>query len=143
MKDSLHEVVRLLVQRMESNPEEFVDTVYPPDHVSDRKYISDNRWWYSLNLVQEYGTAEDKEAVATPLRVIKLKVAHEWMMDELFNGEQRRREEEDNMARASGRVAAINSRLQQPLSPYTTQQQGGLMNQAKTIKLPFPLGDIL
>jgi hypothetical protein len=133
VSDELHAVVKLLLQRMESAPEEFKDIFYPADQDTAGKYIADNRWWRALTLVQEYGTIEDKEALATALRTIKLGGAHEWMMDELFNGDERRRKEQEAMASADTAVnTAVNTamdRLSQSLKQYSQPQQDAYLNQ--------------
>lgn len=86
MEDNIHPVVKLLVARMESNPEEFTDKGH-------------NRWDYAIDVVEEYGSAEDKVAISSAMRTILLDEAHEWVMDELLNGEERRKEIEKQMIR--------------------------------------------
>ena len=89
MEDDMHEVVRLLLARMESHPEEFGD---PSPKISTGAIPSD-RWWKAVSLVNEYGAEEEKAAVRAQMRKIKLNSAHGWMMDELLNGDERRRQE--------------------------------------------------
>lgn len=76
----MHEVVKLLLARMESHPEEFL-------------WETGNRWQSTLGCVREYGTPEEIEALDAALRIIMLQQAHEGMLDELLNGDERRRRE--------------------------------------------------
>ena len=84
----LHDVVKLLIARMESHPEEFNGDMAERD---SRSY----RWWQAIRLVQENGTAEEKAAIDKGIRKIKLQHAHEMVMDELLNGDERRRREQE------------------------------------------------
>lgn len=88
----MHDVVKLLLKRMKSHPEEFEVTSVEGDLVSDH-----DRWWRVLDRVLDHGTDEEKAAIRATLREIKLNAAHKIMMDELLNGDERRtkrREEE-------------------------------------------------
>lgn len=83
-----HDVVKLLLARMESHPEEFKVAELGPFH---------NRWYDYINGVHAYGNETDKTAIAAKLRDIRLSEIHEQVMDELCNGdERRRREAEEN-----------------------------------------------
>lgn len=79
----MHDVVKLLLARMESHPEEFNGDLAERD---SRSY----RWWQAIRLVQESGTAEEKNALDKGIRKIKLQHAHEMVMDELLSGDERR-----------------------------------------------------
>ena len=79
----MHDVVKLLLARMERHPEEFNGDMAERD---SRSY----RWWQAIRLVQENGTAEEKAAIDKGIRKIKLQHAHEMVMDELLNGDERR-----------------------------------------------------
>lgn len=100
MADDMHEVVTLLLARMESHPEEFVENTGNGDIISDGMR---DRWWRVLTYVEDYGTEEEQKAIQAGLRKVKLDKAHEIMMDELCNGDERRRkfreeqEYEDNL----------------------------------------------
>lgn len=88
----MHDVVKLLLKRMKSHPEEFEVTSVEGDLVSDH-----DRWWHVMDKVFDHGTDEEKAAIRAALREIKLDAAHKIMMDELLNGDERRakrREEE-------------------------------------------------
>jgi hypothetical protein len=83
MADEVHEVVTLLLARMESNPEEFRPT--------DASFH--DRWYDHVNAIQAFGNEADKAAISEGLRKIRLAETHERVMDELLNGEDRRRKE--------------------------------------------------
>jgi hypothetical protein len=86
-----HEVVKLLLARMESHPEEF-KVGEGPFH---------DRWYDHVNGINAYGNEADKTALNAKLRDIRLTEIHEQVMDELCNGEERRRKsrEEDEYER--------------------------------------------
>jgi hypothetical protein len=90
MADDLHEVVKLLLARMESHPDEFASDL----SVSVGESRAD-RWWQAIRLVNDCGTKKEKDAINQGIRKIKLQRAHEMMMDELLNGDERRRKEEE------------------------------------------------
>jgi hypothetical protein len=76
-----HPVVTLLLKRMESHPEEFM--------------TGSHRWYDVVDIVRDYATKEENDAIDAGLRPIRLQQAHELMMDELLNGDERRRREEE------------------------------------------------
>jgi hypothetical protein len=82
-----HAVVRLLLARMESHPEEF--------KVGDGPFL--DRWYDSINTINAYGNETDKAALNVKLRDLRLGEAHEQVMDELLNGPERRRKEKEEV----------------------------------------------
>lgn len=90
MEDNMHDVVKLLLARMESHPEEFVGDLVAEDS-------REERWWQVLREVREYGTDEEEKALKDAMRKIKLDAAHHAMMDELCNGDERRRREQEEI----------------------------------------------
>jgi hypothetical protein len=82
-----HAVVRLLLKRMESHPEEFKRNTLP----------SADRWNSIVSDVIEWGNEADTNAINAALRNIRLGEAHEDMMDELVNGPERRRKVEEEI----------------------------------------------
>ena len=84
MADEPHDVVKLLLARMESHPEEF-DGGHPRD-----------RWYATLIDIKEYAPAEDAALVEAKVAAIRLDRAHRAVMDELLNGEDRRRKEAED-----------------------------------------------
>lgn len=82
-----HDVVKLLLARMESHPEEF--------KIGDGPVHQ--RWVHYIDMVQDYGNETDKAALNAKLRDIVMDEVHEDALDELMNGpDRRRKEEEDN-----------------------------------------------
>jgi hypothetical protein len=79
MADEPHAVVRLLLKRIESHPEEFKRGRY--------------RWADIVKEVDMFGFDADTDALDAALRDVRLTEAHEEMMEELLNGEDRRRME--------------------------------------------------
>lgn len=77
----MHEVVTLLLARMESNPEEFERGM--------------SRWAWMLESVMTSCSEKERAALHAGLRPIRLNQLHEDVMDELFNGPERRAQEED------------------------------------------------
>ena len=78
-----HDVVKLLLARMESHPEEF----------RLKQGRNHSRWFDHINAVNSYGNEVDKAALNAKLRDLRLSEIHEQVMDELCNGPERRRME--------------------------------------------------
>jgi hypothetical protein len=87
----LHPVTELLLARMESHPEEFRD---PYLMSQARPTYGEGRWEPAIRGVQQWGAPEDTETLNAKIRGIYMDQAHEWVMDELLNGEERRRKEQ-------------------------------------------------
>ncbi len=115
----VHPVVELLLARMKSHPEEFQAGM--------------NRWDFVLHKVQDNGSIADIEAVNEGLRPIRLAEAHEWMMDELLNGDDRRRQEQEEYERTTRTAlgaGSMGASLRNAISPavqrvYDQMQQLG------------------
>lgn len=125
----LHAMVELLLARMESNPEEFT--------------LEEDRWGYPITTVEEYGSPEDTAALKKKLRDIRLEEAHKWMMDELLNGEERRREVQQQAMRisADGSVGIRNTTPSNTLGvtlarhpTSTDMERSGIMNALRNVK---------
>lgn len=82
MADEMHDVVKLILARIESHPEEFGRGAH--------------RWDWIIERVQNYGSKEECGAIDAALRPIRLQEVHEDMMDELCNGDERRRKERED-----------------------------------------------
>lgn len=105
MEDNkLHSVVELMLARMESHPHEF-------------KYGA-GRWREVLDRIQSSGSSAEVDALSKKLRVIRLDELHEEVLDELCNGDERRR-------KAAEEEAA--QRLE-TLEAYKAIQQHNLQN---------------
>jgi hypothetical protein len=100
-----HEVVTLLLKRMESHPEEF--------RVADAPFH--DRWYDHVNSINAYGNEADKAALATGLREIRLAETHERVMDELLNGDERRRKEAEEHEYERNLAASVQHMKQQQL----------------------------
>jgi hypothetical protein len=109
-----HAVVRLLLARMESHPEEF--------KVGDGPFL--DRWYDSINTINAYGNETDKAALNVKLRDLRLGEAHERVMDELLNGPERRRKEEEEREYERNMTLAMQKQ-------QTMQQQAAMQQQAQ------------
>jgi hypothetical protein len=78
MADEPHAVVRLLLARMESHPEEFSN--------------DNGRWAQWLDELMPFVTEKERLMLRKPM----MQSIHEDVMDELLNGPERRREAEEN-----------------------------------------------
>lgn len=105
----VHPVVELLLARMKSHPEEFQEGMC--------------RWNFVLHKVLDNGNEADLEALNEALRPIRLAEAHEWMMDELLNGEDRRRQEQEEYERTArtAQAASMGASLRNAISPAVQQ----------------------
>jgi len=111
MSDELHPVVKLLVARMESHPQEF-----GRGPISNE---SEDRWWRVRETIENFGTEGERAAIQTAMREIELRNAHEWMMDELCNGDERRRKERE----------ALEARRKVTYAAQSAQQQAASLQQ--------------
>jgi hypothetical protein len=106
MTDEPHDAVKLLIARMESHPEEF--------RVGDAPFH--DRWYDHVNSIQAFGSEADKAAISAGLREIRLGETHERVMDELLNGEDRRRkvfEEQEYERNLSKSLALTKQQMMQ------------------------------
>jgi hypothetical protein len=111
MVDEPHAVVKLLVARMESHPEEFERSL-------------ESRWYDTIGEINAWGNETDKAAIAVGLRNIRLGEAHEDALDELCNGPDRRRKEaeEAEYERNLMLQRARNMTMQQTTAQQYAQQ---------------------
>jgi len=118
-----HAVVRLLLKRMESHPEEF----------KRHEDIYGDRWHSIVSDIIEYGNEADRSVVNAAMRDIRLGEAHEDMMDELVNGPERRRKEVEEREYEQQMLARSRLAQQQQMAAQhqTYQNQlGSLQNAA-------------
>lgn len=126
--DNVHDVVKLLLARMESHPEEFKD----PYLLSEvQPHIGQERWDRALRVVIDKGTDADKEAIKDGLRPIYMKQAHEWVMDELCNGEERRRKEREAREAEEQRYRAQQAYANQTLTGSYQAKLANAVQQSK------------
>jgi len=120
MEDEPHEVVTLLLKRMESHPEEF--------RIGDGPFH--DRWYDHVNGIHAYGSEADKAAIAAGLRKIRLAEIHEKVMDELLNGDERRRkaEEEAEYERNLATQGMLSQRQAQQQALQAAQQKQAQQN---------------
>jgi hypothetical protein len=123
MADDIHPVVELLIARMESHPEEFKDD-YLMSELSPAN--GSGRWLRATQAIQDHGSKRDVEALNAALSKIYMQYIHDWVMDELFNGEDRRREEEERKKQLWQQQQQMHQQAYQQ-SPHL---QSGLQNTA-------------
>jgi len=85
MADEPHDAVKLLLARMESHPEEF--------RFKESGYH--DRWYNHISSINSYGNEADIAALAAKTRDIRMAEVHEQIMEELCNGPENRRKEEE------------------------------------------------
>ena len=119
MTDNLHPVVTLLLKRIESHPEEFGRGA--------------TRWDWIIDRVQSYGSKEEDEAIDAALRPIRLQEAHEEMMDELLNGDDRRAKEEEEREYEKQLVQQMQQQR---------MQQNAYANQAGAYRSALGIGSV-
>ena len=110
MADNVHEVVKLLLARMKSHPEEFASGA--------------SRWGWMVNDVMDHCSDEERTALKEGLRPIRLQEIHEHVMDELCNGEERRRKEQEEYERTAQTAlgaGSMGASLRNTLSPAVQQ----------------------
>jgi hypothetical protein len=129
-EQELHPVVQLMLKRMESHPEEFGDGPYP----------SGRRWDSVLNTIQAHGSDAECNAMADSMRVIRLEQAHVWALDELCNGEERRKEAEraEQEARVAAQGAYTQSLAKVSLSQYAQRHQNAAAVQTGVVAHTAP-----
>jgi hypothetical protein len=108
-----HAVVRLLLARMKSHPEEF----------KRHEGIYKDRWYDHVNTINTYGNEADKAAMAEGLREIWLGEVHELVMDELVNGPERRRKEVEEREYEQQMLARGRLAQQQQMAAQQAVQQ--------------------
>lgn len=126
MSEELHPVVELLLARMKSHPEEFTDE-YLFSELSPVDHYGNGRWEAVLRAVCKNGNEAELEAINEALRPIRLNQAHEYMMDELCNGEERRRKQREAKEAEERRYYAMQQ--QAAMNQAYTAQQAKVLSQ--------------
>ena len=107
-----HEVVKLLIKRMESHPEEFS--------------MENGRWAQWLDQLVPFVTEAELRLLREPM----MRDIHEEVLDELCNGEERRRKQEEDreyerhLAHAVMQQKQQQQALAQQQKAYVSQIQG-------------------
>lgn len=125
MDTELHPVVQLLLKRMESHPEEFEDGITARDTYTS---IKPSRWYHAIEAVKDHGTKADKAALNAALGKIYMDEAHRWTMDELCNGEERRRQSQVEAEAQKLKQYALQQRLAQTQINQYNQLQNANVN---------------
>jgi len=112
MTSNIHPVVELLAARMESNPEEFA-----PD--------GEGRWARWLDELIPFVTEAERVMLRGPM----MQTFHEQVLDELLNGEERRRKEAEDREYERHLAQAMQhtkqQAMQQQLQGYQQAYGGG------------------
>ena len=116
MVDEPHEVVKLLIKRMDSHPEEF--------RVGDDMYR--DRWDEHISDIQAFGNAVDTAALDAKLRDIRLGEIHERVMDELCNGEERHRKKAEEQEYERNLAKSLQLTQQQAMQQQLQQYQNAV-----------------
>ena len=107
----MHKVVELILTRMDSHPEEFVDS---------------RKWTGLLQAYAQYFSAEEKEAVDAKTRELALDKMHSKVMEKLLDPDREKREEEERQqADAQNLFRTYTQTLQNPAQyPLTIPTTG-------------------
>jgi hypothetical protein len=116
MVDEPHEVVKLLIKRMDSHPEEF----------RIGKGIFDQRWSHHVDIVRDNGSEADKAALNAKMRDVLMDELHEQVMDELCNGEERRRKEREEQEYERNLAKSLQLTQQQAVQQQLQQYQNAV-----------------
>lgn len=108
MADEVHPVVRLMLARMETHPEEFTECA----ESSSPEYFS-GRWGPTIMAIRKYGTKADQDAFFPTYNRLRMDAQHEDTMDELCNGEARREQ-------AEREYMTLGNKPTRPVSPPPT-----------------------
>ena len=114
MTEEIHALTSLILARMESHPEEF------------KERDGQSRWWAALEAIQEFGAPTDKKALADKRSKLMMDDAYEWAMDELCNGDERRRKHQEDMEYERTMMQQHQLKMQQAV---TQQQHQNYTNQ--------------
>ena len=140
MSNEFHPLVELMLARMKSHPEEFTGSEQLPPEMA-------YRWSNLLAQMEIHLTPEEEVAYKAAAREIRMNVIHERALDELLNGEDRRRKEremfeaEQNKPYMNTPSMAHNSLQSQALQAQMQQAFQGLeLAKQKLDNLKAPLG---
>ena len=122
MADEIHPVVELLIARMDSHPEEFRDDYL----MSELTTTGSGRWYKAIRAIRDHGLERDVETLNAALSKIHMQQIHDWVMDELFNGDDRRREEEERKKQLWTQQQL--QQLQQQAYQQSPHLQSGMQN---------------
>ena len=110
----LHDLTKLLLKRLESNPEEF----------STGKSRSNFKWYYAVEAVREHGAKLDKETLNAALHKFQMDEAHVAALKLLLNGN----ENENEAAKGVGPRPGVAGVQGGPPGPYNGGSGGPAMS---------------
>lgn len=119
-----HPLVDLMLARMDSNPEEFDGGI--------------GRWASAVADIEEYALPEQAALIKAKIAAIRLDAAHHRAMDELLNGEERRRQTADIEVMRIQSNGTLGVGTQSPISQLQVYQ-----NTANTLQGAYPPGSWL
>ena len=121
--DNMHDVVKLLLARMESHPEEFDVESRPNEFDVDLPTLfRSGRWYGVLARINPHLNGAEEAALKGKIRDMALTAAHEAAMDELLNGPARREEAERALNEKIQAAAQQQLAAQRPQYAGTQQQ---------------------
>ena len=123
MEDKVHPLVELVLARIESHPEEFKAFSGPEDMIRPA-----NRWDDAIYTINNHGSKADKDALNTKLDAMRMEEAHARMLDELLNGEERRRKEREAYEEERKRYAIQAAQVQAYPQNLSTAIQNPYLN---------------
>ncbi len=116
MEDELHPLTELLLARLKSHPDEFLNS-------------DTTRWNAACDAVRSHGNEADRTAWRTAVGRAKMDKAHEAALDELMNGEERRATEERM------KYERVEAKRQSYLQQQQQVMQGYAQAQAQAVGL--------
>lgn len=133
-EQDVHPAVLFLVERMGTHPEEFGEL-----HPGDTPCI-ERRWDRWIVQLQPLMNDTEKDMIFDATKALTFQRAHEEMLDELFNGEERRaKEREEHNARMAQQAQQAIWAQQQLVGTYTPlggNARGYLSNQTQNSIYP-------
>ena len=120
-ESEMHDVVKLLLARMESHPEEF--------DVEPTAVLRSGRWDGVLARINPHLNGAEEAAFKEKIRDMALTAAHEAAMDELLNGPARR-EEMERALNEKIQAAAQQQQLAAQQPQHAAQQLAARLQQS-------------
>ena len=138
MSEEVHPLVTLLTERMKTHPEEFDPVFDEAVASSDIRY----RWARALEEIKHHGSVADRAAITVATRDVRLDKAHQWALDELMNGDDRRatekRDREAYKAQMHANQRNIYAQQAMSLSQQSAVQLRGQLTGATAVSPTLP-----
>ena len=134
MSEEVHPLVTLLTERMKTHPEEFDPVFDEAVASSDIRY----RWARALEEIKHHGSVADRAAITVATRDVRLDKAHQWALDELMNGDDRRATEKRDreVYKAQMHANQRNTYAQQAMQLQNYAQLTGATAVSPTLSQP-------